>query len=273
MLDFSADSFFSPFTAFKTFERSINDTRPKIIERKHNYFLSRTRLDPGTPWVERMRKEFIQSRLSSKTLGVRERGTQMMRSSLLLTVIALVSTAALVFDVIGSQAQESRLLRTAQMWGSEVAEGKVSASVGIAGECMQRADRTLTCQFNSIEVSQDGLCVVSTWSERLRLVRRTSDIVTWAGTRGPTGLAGVLTTSTLTAQRSAIANSKTDFFNTTGPGAFDGWSYKFTASFSAPSLGGKTLPPVSTEVKSGSSQPSLRCTNTTIMAVSPFAED
>ncbi len=139
-----------------------------------------------------------------------------MRSSSLLTVIALVSTAALVLDVIGSEAQESRLLRTAQMWGSDIAEGKVSASVGIAGECMQRADRTLTCQFNSIGVSQDGQCIVSTWSERLRLVRRTSDIVTWAGTRGPTGLAGVLTTSTLTAQRSAIANSKTDFFNTQG---------------------------------------------------------
>jgi hypothetical protein len=97
--------------------------------------------------------------------------------------------------------------------------------------------------------------------------------VTWACTRGPTGLAGVLTTSTLTAQRSAIANSKTDFFNTTGPGAFDGWSYKSTASFSAPTHTGKTLPPVSTEVKSGSAPPSLRCTNTVIMTVSPLAED
>jgi hypothetical protein len=189
------------------------------------------------------------------------------------TVVAVALAVVLVATVAASWTEESRLVRTAQMWGSELAEGKVSATAGIAGECVQRADRTLTCQFASIGAGDDGQCVVSTWTERLRLVHRTSEIVTWAGTRGPTGLAGVLTTSTLTAERSAIANSKTDFFNTTGPGPFDEWSYKSAQSFSAPLLGGKTLPPVKTEVKSGSSRPPLRCTNTAIMVVSPLAED
>jgi len=176
--------------------------------------------------------------------------------------LTLVSVSAL-------QADEPRLVRTAQMWGSELAEGKVSHTVGIAGECVRRTDGALTGQFASISAGNDGQCIGSTWSERLHLVRKTSDLVTWAGSRGPDGLAGRMTTTTITAERTPL---KTDYFNTIGPTPVDKWSYKSNDSFSAPSLGGKILPSITTEVKSALS-PSLRCNSTVIMATSPAASD
>lgn len=78
-----------------------------------------------------------------------------------LLVIALVETTVLAVDVTGSLAQGLPLISTAQMWGSEYVEGKVEATVGIAGECRQRA-RTLTCQFVRIGMSPDGECIIST---------------------------------------------------------------------------------------------------------------
>jgi hypothetical protein len=156
------------------------------------------------------------------------------------------------------------------MWGSEMAEGKVTATLGIAGECVKSSDRSrLTCQFASIGMTQDGQCLVSTWSERLRLVQRTSEVITWAGTQGPEGLAGAMAASTLVAERSPIQNSKADLFNTYGPGPFDRWTYKSTTSYSAPGLVGRALPTTTAEVKSSADSPTLRCKSTGIIAISP----
>jgi hypothetical protein len=192
---------------------------------------------------------------------------------LILTSPTLIAVGLTGLNVSALWAAESRLIRTAQMWGTEFAEGKVSASIGIAGECVQRDDRTLTCQFASIGINHDGQCVVSTWSERLQFVRRSPEIVTWSGSRGREGLSAGMTTSTLTAERSAGANAQPDFFNTSGPGPFDAWNYKSTQNSTTPPLGGKVLRTVSTDVKSGSPPPTLRCTNTAIIAVSPTAEE
>jgi hypothetical protein len=187
---------------------------------------------------------------------------------LIVTSPTLIVVGLTGLSISALWAAESRLVRTAQMWGSELAEEKVTATVGIAGECTRRSDGTLICQFASISASDDGQCIVSTWSERLHLVHKTPDLVTWGGTRGPEGLAGMMTATTVTAGRAPTANSKTDHFSTIGPTAFDKWSYKSTASFSAPSLGGKPLPTTTTDLRSGL-PPSLRCKNTTVIASSP----
>lgn len=90
--------------------------------------------------------------------------------------------------------------------------------------------------------------------------------MTWAGTAGPEGLLGVMTTITLTAEAK-------DFNTTSGPGPLDRWNYKYVQSASAPLLGEKPPTGSTTEVKSGSfGGPPLRCTKTVIFAKSPTAE-
>ena len=153
----------------------------------------------------------------------------------------------------------------------------MTARVGIAAECIEVTAGGLTCQFVSLGISDKGTCVVSTWSERLREVRRTSGVLTWAGTRGPEGLAGAVTRTSLVAE--IALDSKRDFLKTSAA-SVDKWSYRSTTSFAAPEvakpfepLTGKLPTAPSTEVKSTSHAPALRCQTTAIMAVSPLAED
>jgi hypothetical protein len=172
-----------------------------------------------------------------------------------------------------ASAQEVRVVRTSQTWGTEVREGKIQAHIGIAAECIQNADNSLTCQFVSITRGNSGACDVVTWSQRLELVRRTSDMVTWAGSAGPSGLVGVLTSTTLTAQRRP--NISADSFNREGPDVFAVWHYRSTQTHSAALPGRKEiLPPVTTDTVSGGSTPSgAQCPlgRTTIYANSPLA--
>lgn len=155
---------------------------------------------------------------------------------------------------VSASAQEVRLVRTSQTWGTEVREGKIQAHIGIAAECLQKADKSLTCQFLSITRGNKGACDVVTWSQRLELVSRTSDMVTWAGSAGPSGLLGVLTATTLTAQRAT--NISADAFNRDGPDVLAKWHYRSTQTHSA-AIPGRTeiLPPVTTDTVTGGPTP------------------
>ena len=54
--------------------------------------------------------------------------------------------AILFFTALGASAsaEQVRLVRTSQTWGTEVREGKIQAHIGIAAECLQNADNGLT---------------------------------------------------------------------------------------------------------------------------------
>lgn len=170
--------------------------------------------------------------------------------------MTVAGTVILVLTLFGTaaSADQPQLVRTSQMWGTEVREGKIQAHIGIAAECVQDTDRRLTCQFVSITTGSSGDCAVVTWSLHLTLVRQTADVVTWAGSAGPSGLVGVLTAATLTAQRSP--NASAEAFKRDGPGSLDTWHFRSTQTHSAPiAPGRKILPPVTTDTMTGGSTP------------------
>ncbi len=191
--------------------------------------------------------------------------------------ITRVLLCAAVLLLWAGVADAQTLVRTAQMWGTDKSDGKVDATLGIAGECIQTGG-DLTCQFVSLSLSADKECsvIVSAWTEHLRRVSRTHDEVRWGGTKGPSGMAGVLTTTILIAKRSEWANKgKDDFFNMPayGPGAADTWSYQATTMYTNLVLGKKMSPGV-TEVAGPTTYPKFcQPTEAMLMAISPAAAD
>jgi hypothetical protein len=183
------------------------------------------------------------------------------------------STLLVAFSLLASAATAGppQIVRTSQMWGSETSEGKINAWIGIAAECRQEADQSLRCQFVSISVTGTDQCTVSTWAQLLQLVRRTSDTVIWAGTKGPTGLAGVVAMTRLTAQRNQGRDGNSKTFAAETPGSADTWNFISTQTHSAPVFSGKIQGPVSTEAKSGLA-PSLRCGATALFAMTPLMD-
>ncbi len=129
---------------------------------------------------------------------------------------ALAVVAALLLWAGVADAQT--LVRAGQTWGTDKSDGKVDATLGIAGECVQTGN-DLACQFVSLSLSADEKCsvIVSTWAEHLRRVSRTRDEVRWGGTKGPTGAAGVLTTTVLIAKSVGLIGRE-DYFNDPGYG-------------------------------------------------------
>jgi hypothetical protein len=188
------------------------------------------------------------------------------RCAMTLSLLCLLAVAT------SASAQPQTLVRTAQMWGTEKSEGKVAATVGIAGECVQTG-KELACQFVALSFSTDEKCtvMVAGWSQHLKLVSRTRDEVQWVGTKGPTGLAGVVATTSLVVKRNSLFLKDKDFFNRPGdgPGAFDLWSYQETQVFTQPLLGGKKMPPVTTEVASLGDHKFCRPTEAMLMAITP----
>ena len=163
------------------------------------------------------------------------------------------------------------------MWGTETAEGKVAATVGVAGECTA-SETEMTCYFVGVSFPFGGgkcTVVASTWTEHFKRVLQTKEEVRWSATKGPTGLSGILTSTVLTAKRNNFANSGTDFFNDPayGPGPHDQWSYHSTQIFAAPTrfAGGKQLPPATTSLSAGAPRPEQICkpADVLLMATSP----
>jgi hypothetical protein len=186
-----------------------------------------------------------------------------LRWALLIAALSLLTSAA--------TAGPPELIRTSQMWGTETGAGKTNARVGIAAECLQEADRSLKCQFVSISASNTNQCEVVTWAQILQLVRETSDTVTWAGTKGPSGLAGVLTTTRLTAQSNQAVSGKSRTFASDVPDTLDRWSLISTQTHTAPALSDKIRAPVTADVKSGL-PPHLQCVGTALWANTPLVE-
>src|SRR5689334_14314840 len=147
--------------------------------------------------------------------------------------LAVVVAAVLGQSVAGSAAEGVKLVRASQMWGAERSDGKVAANIGIAAECFGADDRSVTCQFVSISVTKENECAVSTWSQKLELVSRTGTAVTWAGVKGPTGLSGVLTSTTLIADRFSM-DKDSKRFDTYGPSSLDAWRFESIQKASAP---------------------------------------
>jgi hypothetical protein len=166
-----------------------------------------------------------------------------------------------------------QIIRTSQMWGTETSAGKTNARIGIAAECLQEADRSLTCQFVALSASTTtNHCDVVTWAQSLQIVRWTSDTVIWAGTNGPSGLAGVLTSARLTAKSNAMRGpSKT--FASDIPDSLDKWNYVSTQTHTVPVLGEKVRAPVTTEVNSGAPlPPNLQCVGIALWANTPLVD-
>jgi hypothetical protein len=185
-----------------------------------------------------------------------------------------IRTLLVAFHLLTSAATAGspQIIRTSQMWGAETSAGNTNPRIGIAAECLQEADQSLRCQFVSLSVPSTNQCAVVTWSQTLQLVRRTSDTVIWAGTKGPTGLAGVLSTTRLTAQRNQARDGKSNTFASEGPDSFDTWNFISTQTHTAPGLSGKIQAPVSTEVAKGGLTPAVRCDTTALFATTPLVD-
>ncbi len=195
-----------------------------------------------------------------------------MVDKVLLVVLALALGGGVMVETASA---ETTLVRTGQMWGADKSDGKVDAVLGIAGECAQ-TENHLTCQFVSLSLSADDKCsvIVSTWTEHLRRASRTREEVRWAGTKGPTGAAGVLQTTVLIAKSVGLIGGK-DYFNDPGygPGPVDTWSYQATQAYTNPVFG-KKMPPGVAEVTGKTAQPKFcRPTEAMLMAISPAAGD
>ena len=190
--------------------------------------------------------------------------TRLSRRATLLLALSLLTSAA--------TAGPPEIVRTSQMWGTEASAGKNNARIGIAAECLQQGDRSLRCQFVALSVSTSSShCDVVTWAQSLQVVRWTSDTVIWAGTNGPAGLAGVLTTARLTAQSNPAMRGPSKTFSSDVPDSLDKWNYVSTQTHTAPVLGDKVRPPVTTEVNSGL-PPSFQCTGTLLWANNPLVD-
>ena len=164
-----------------------------------------------------------------------------------------------------------QIIRTSQMWGTETSAGKASARIGIAAECLQETDRSLKCQFVALSVStSSNHCDVVTWAQSLQVVRWTPDTVTWAGTNGPSGLAGVLTTTRLTAQSNQAMRGPSKTFAFDVPDSLDKWDYVSTQNHTMPVLGDKVRGPVTTGANSGL-PPNFQCAGIALWPNIPLA--
>ncbi len=141
----------------------------------------------------------------------------------------IVAAALLTFATTGEA------FLTGTLVGTETMEGETPTRFFMSGQCSENQD-ILRCHFNQVAIfKSDARCklLASGWSEDFKRVRRTSTEAVWATTRGPEGLLGALTTTTLTVH---IGNlSRTTGGGVGGPlSPSDDWEYVSRVTFSDP---------------------------------------
>jgi hypothetical protein len=134
---------------------------------------------------------------------------------------------------------------TGQLVGTETSEGSAPIHLFMAGACSEGRDRRfLHCYFNSVTISKsENGCrlLASAWVEDLKLVTRTATEAVWAATRGPAGVTGTKTTSTLKVRIGDLSR------RLALPGPSDQWEYVSRQTFTKPEIfeqfDGKSLKP------------------------------